>query len=190
MKHLLCAPQAFLSGSTALFYPWNCISNNCHLCWSNDPGNVFNCPTSNWNSNDGKKLCKHPFSFLYNNSCVILQNFYLSKTDMITWESYKHVDYTTTTRTAVASSQPHTRIQLFSAPKLLQTKKQFVETTSSRSEFNSQFHKLAPKAFKHHQLERVQREVHNAMYDSLSYGSLLIQMDYAENIKLVVREQR
>jgi len=44
--------------------------------------------------------------------------------------------------------------------------------------------------FAHTQLERVQREVHNQMYDNLPYGSLLIQMDYAENIKLVVREQR
>ena len=100
------------------------------------------------------------------------------------------VDYTTLTRSAIASTQPQALVQLFAAPKMLQRKKQFVSTTSSRSEFLNQFQQLAPKAFRHHQLERVQREVHNQFYDNLTSDSLLIQMDYAENIKLVVREQR
>jgi hypothetical protein len=100
------------------------------------------------------------------------------------------VDYTTITRSALATSQPHTVVQLFSAPKLVQPKKQFVATTTSRSEFVQQFNTTAPKIFKHHQLERVQREVHNQMYDNMDFGHLFIQMDYAENIKLVVREQR
>ena len=107
----------------------------------------------------------------------------------MTWEAYKNVDYSTITRSGVAAAAPpNTRVQLFSAPKLVQLKKQFIETTASRANFVEQFQTLAPKVFRHHQLERVQRDVHNHQIENLGYGQLLIQMDYAENIKLVVRQ--
>ena len=121
---------------------------------------------------------------------VVFNLFPFPFSEQITWESYQHVDYTTITRTALASAQPNSPVQLLCAPKLVPPKKQFVQTTAPRAEFVRQFQTLAPKIFRHHQLERVQREAHSQMFDNLDFGHLLIQMDYAENIKLVVREQR
>ena len=53
MKHLLCPPAALFTNSPLLYYSWDCIARNCQNCWTHSPSNIFNCPSSNWDSNDG-----------------------------------------------------------------------------------------------------------------------------------------
>jgi len=44
--------------------------------------------------------------------------------------------------------------------------------------------------FYHHQLDRCQRDSFTIMSSGLREKLLVIQMDYAENIKLILRQQR
>jgi hypothetical protein len=107
----------------------------------------------------------------------------------ITWEKYTKVDYTLDNRASLARSV-HARIQLANAPTITQSKLQFKVVTTSKEDFLVDFEELAPSTMYHHQLERNQREVYNQMHQALLFGMIMLHMDYAENIKLILLEQR
>jgi len=87
-------------------------------------------------------------------------------------------------------ASPTSPVRLLVAPKRTSQKKAFVSTTLSKIEFLQHLSTLAPKLFFHHQLERVQRQVFTLAKTDLQFGHLLLQMDFAENMKLILQQQR
>jgi hypothetical protein len=91
-------------------------------------------------------------------------------------------------RSAIAGSGA--LVQLFQAPTMSTKTKHFISVNTSKKEFVQDFKRLGTSTFTHHQLERVQRQNYNHMASELPFGMLMLQMDYAENIKLVLLDQR
>ena len=81
-------------------------------------------------------------------------------------------------------------VKLFQAPERSITKKAFRSVTVTKSLFASKLKDLSKQTFVHHQLDHWQRDTHCTMMKSIPFGQLLIQMDFAENIKLIVRQQK
>ena len=84
----------------------------------------------------------------------------------------------------------HGPIQLRVAPKRTTKTKVFYRQTISKPTFRNKLQTIAPKLFFHHQLERVQRQVHTLTKLLILLGHLALHMDWAENKKLIVRQQR
>jgi hypothetical protein len=108
--------------------------------------------------------------------------------ELISWQKYTDVDHIISNRTAVAGSGA--LVQLFEAPIMSNKTKHFLPVNTSKMDFLQDFQRLGKSTFQHHQLERIQKENYNHMASSLPFGMLMLQMDYAENIKLVLLDQR
>ena len=108
--------------------------------------------------------------------------------DMITFEEYRKTDYVLDNRATMAS--PTEPVRLLVAPKRSTKKKAFVSTTLSKNLFVNHLVSIAPKLFFHHQLERVQRQSFTLAKTDLKLGHLVLQMDFAENMKLILQQQR
>jgi len=128
------------------------------------------------------------FLHTYANFCALLK--FSPILEVITCEEYITQDYVLSNRASVARSSPTALVKLWHAPTRNVVKKAFVERTIPRSQFLDKFTAMAPMVFNHHQLERNQREVHLMTLTHIFFGMLVIQMDFAENIKLIVRQQR
>jgi hypothetical protein len=116
------------------------------------------------------------------------QSFYL-ETELITFEEYGYRDYVLDNRAAMASNTTAI-LQLKVAPKRNRKKKAFADKTVPRNQFTKYLTELCPKLFFHHQLERVQRQVFTSTKTNLQLGHLLLQMDFAENVKMILLQQR
>jgi len=108
--------------------------------------------------------------------------------DFITFEEYGYRDYVLDNRATMASVTDLVRLKV--APKRNIKKKSFALKTLSNSAFISYLSSLCPKLFYHHQLERVQRQVFTSTKSNLQLGHLILQMDFAENLKLILLQQR
>jgi hypothetical protein len=105
------------------------------------------------------------------------------------WEKYTKVDYALDNRASLARSAQR-RIQLCNAPTVTVPKLQFKVVHTTKEDFLIQFEEMAPSTFQHHQLERNQREVYSHTHFALLFGMIQLHMDYAENIKLILLQQR
>ena len=105
------------------------------------------------------------------------------------WEKYTKVEYALDNRASLAQSGQR-RIQLRNAPTVTQPRLQFKVFQTTKEDFLIEFEQLAPTTFQHHQLECNLREVYTRMHYALLFGMILLHMDYVENIKLILLQQR
>jgi hypothetical protein len=109
--------------------------------------------------------------------------------ELITFEEYAFRDYILDNRTSLAATLTEP-LRLKVAPKRNPKKKSFADKTLTKSAFSAYLSGLCPKLFFHHQLERVQRQVFTSSKLNLKLNHLLLQMDFAENLKLILLQQR
>ena len=98
----------------------------------------------------------------------------------LTWEEYKPHDITLSN----ASGNP-TPISLKGAPKKQELHKLFREVTGNNFQFMRVFKHQSKIIFKHHQLEKVQRDNHSHQTALLKFGQLGLDGDYSENLQLL-----
>ena len=113
--------------------------------------------------------------------------------ELITCEEYTYQDYALDNRAPIAlqtSAGINVLVKMTEAPKRTSTRKAFVEKSIPKALYKEKLINLSSQTFHHHQLERWQRETHWLMAKDLKFGMLMLQMDYAENVKLIVRQQR
>ena len=110
--------------------------------------------------------------------------------DLITCEVFQEQDYTLSNRQAVASASPNVAINLQQPPKRTETRKSFKTENLAGPEFIRVVKEHCISTFHHHQLDRCQRDSFTIMCSGLREKHIVIQMDFAENIKLVLRQQR
>ena len=144
MKHLLCEPKVvFLAqGGKYSYYKWECVTLQCNLCYKAKKNNLLLCPKAKlWATEED------PDSGL-------------------TWEEYKRTDINIIS----AKSYKGPTVKLAAAPKKQQIFNLFQEVSGSNRQFMQTFLNKMPFVFKHHQLERVQREVKNLKIPMLRKG--------------------
>ena len=63
MKGCLCPATPKMLGTNVQFFNWSCLRLQCDHCWDNVFSHFFNCPMSNWTSEQGSLSFSRSYLF-------------------------------------------------------------------------------------------------------------------------------